>query len=115
MHRPELVGAVLEEKGQRDGLVALHAFAAGPARRLEDAHVRLHLESRHLLDLHRESADAAPAAASSAMATRWLCMFVSVSEFLVAWITPVLHVLARREHWRLASSKTLAIRQPRRF
>ena len=46
----ELVGAVLEEEGERDGLVALHAFAAGPARRLEDAHVRLHLGSRHLLD-----------------------------------------------------------------
>ena len=50
----ELVGAVLEEEGERDGLVALHAFAAGPARRLEDAHVRLHLGSRHLLDLHGE-------------------------------------------------------------
>ncbi len=46
----ELVGAVLEEEGERDGLVALHAFAAGPARRLEDAHVRLHLRSRQLLD-----------------------------------------------------------------
>jgi len=46
--------AVLEEEGERDGLVALHAFAAGPARRLEDAHVRLHLGSRHLLDLHRQ-------------------------------------------------------------
>ena len=38
-----------------------------------------------------DSADAAPAAASSAMAMRWLCMFAFNSELLVAWITAVLH------------------------